>query len=618
MAPRTQPACHSVEEINRYSLRTQKRGENNVSHGRQLDAAEVSGKEDFLRVLGLQMKRYPCRYPALHGVVRSSNEARGRANGLKLRDCSVVVLGAACDLCGKCFKCETDVNVHVARKHANRGRRRETVGTTTRVQDNDSNNNDDVEMPDTLSKYSKYSYVTRRYPATKLQSKLRLILRIGSEVVTETTVKRKHLKSSRTISMATQTESSVDGVTLIAVNDACGTGDDVPEKNPAKSEVTGRLHGGEEARRKDRLGCACEASVRPTPDDVDVKEDGPATDARISFGRNRSESADHAESLASGPTAPPAEVRGCEDARRAEPAARSAASPAIVDSVRVMFQSRSKDGNEKLRSCCTEKLLRTRGDAVNTVQLVMPVIFPIIVPNQISPVTVAAAPLPEQQQQQQQHSKTCFVEKQNTDDDVQEVLRIVRGHDNVAREINHESPNRFEQEMLARDAIKDMLRMEQQGWHLMERKGGVEGRKRKRAGGVKFDARNGLADEPAAVRKSMKTVGPESNVVRAMTNERSISRESFARAQNKGHDKITISENAKENVLTCNGNIGIPSETLLQHYGINYYIDVCEINNNTEATVQQPVGCIFIPRSAGIETMSNRPTVIDLVNDNDE
>jgi len=48
----------------------------------------------------------------------------------------------------------------------------------------------------------------------------------------------------------------------------------------------------------------------------------------------------------------------------------------------------------------------------------------------------------------------------NVDDDVQEVLRITRG--NAQNDINHESPNRFEREMLVQNAINDTFTLPSQ------------------------------------------------------------------------------------------------------------------------------------------------------------
>ncbi|XP_076640696.1 uncharacterized protein LOC143352254 [Halictus rubicundus] len=639
MAPRILTDYHSAEETNACSLRILKRGGKNVSQQNHASASNINGKEDFFRCLGLQMKRFQCPYPTLHGVHHNIKE-QSQSDGVKLRNCSVVVLGVTCSICGKCFKCETDLNAHVALKHS---APIETV-ITAREHKQDSD-----EVCQRVCAYYKCKTVSDKSSTTKLQSKLRLVFRIGDEIVVNTTVKRKHLKYNKT-SIATQTEPA-KATELIMENNTCEG--DVPgidhtvfdnspcqcctaticvangtnqyiagnyiEKNPTECEEITRLN---KTCSDDRLVSTCETSIFPS-NSIPFKSDGVITntdesnlvsriDGRIIKCPLKNKNFTDTETAASIKLLSVTEKKS-ENSRHKE--SLKSTSTQVVDSVTVTFQSHSKDssGSEKSRDLYTEKVLQ-RSSGVNTVQLVMPVILPIIMPHHTSSRTVANQH--PSSFVQEQDPRTCFVDEQTSDDEVQEVLRIVRGHDNVANDINHESPNRLEQEMLARDVIKDMLRMEQQGWHLLERQD-VETAKKRRRSSTKFDTRNGVADE--IPKKKANSVSSENNIVKTMTNERNVSKESFAKMQKSSHDKLSISENAKENVLTCNGNISIPSETLLQQYSANYYTDVCEINNNTEAIVQEPVSsCIFIPLSTGIENIGNKPTVIDLVNDTEE
>ncbi|XP_076276831.1 uncharacterized protein LOC143207340 [Lasioglossum baleicum] len=585
MAPRIQTDYHSAQETNACSLRILKRSRKNVSQLNHVSASNVNGKEDFFRSLGLQMRRFQCPYPTLHGVQQDIKE-RTRSDGLKLRDCSVVILGATCNICGKCFKCETDLNVHVTLRHY---KHTETVSTASEYEEDDS------EVCRRVCEY--YKCRPDKNSATKLQSNLRLIFRIGDEIVVDTSVERKHLKSNKTISIATQTESANPTELILKNNsrkgDVPGIDHTVFDNSPCKCcTATTRVANGtnryvagnfvekypteceeitrrSETCRNDRLTSTCETGIFSS-NSIPLKSDS--------------------ESLKS--TSKPTKQ--------------------VIDSVTVTFQSHSEEssGSEKLRGSYTEKLLQRSG-GVNTVQLMMPVILPIIVPHQTSSRTVANQH--PSSSIQEQYSRSSSIDEPISDDEVQEVLRIVRGHDNIAKEINHESPNRSEQEMLARNVIKDMLRIEQQSWHLLEREDVAPAEKRRRTS-MKFNTRNGVVDE---ITKKKKYVGSENSNVKTVTKERNVSKESFAKLQKLSHDKLSISENAKENVLTCNGNISIPSETLLQ-YTANYYANVCEINNNTETAVQEPVSCLFISHSAGIENISNRPTVIDLDNDPDE
>nr|XP_031843427.1 uncharacterized protein LOC116431732 [Nomia melanderi] len=593
MAPLMQTGYHSAEEPSRYSLRVLKRSEKSVSQADHVDASKINRKEDFLRCLGLQMKTFQCVYIASDGV--HDIKARNNTNGLKLRNCSVVILGVTCQICGKCFKCKTDVNVHMALKHGKCSEKKETRF----IQGNS-------EVCQKFSEVSQFQSVTKKNPRTRL----RLILRIGDEVVTDISLKRKHLKSKKSINTATQTEP--DNVTKLITENSVGESIDhsVFDNSPCQcctatirttstnQYVAANIVASEEsAGRNDSCCMERLTSISEKDNDTTLNSDSFTSDLTNTKGSNLVPQYDR-EAMCS------RQENNCnESCKRKSDSFKSVTdvTKTFVDTVTVTFQSPSTDinGNEKVRD--RNEKLSNSSDVINTVKLIMPVILPIIMPSQVSPKSPEDRPLASSQARL---PKTGFIDEQNSDDEVQEVLRIVRGHDNIAREINHESPNRLEQEILARDAIRNMLRLEQQGWHLLEKSGNELTKKRKRTGG-KFDTKNVVGDETG--KKKTKIVGSENNVVKTM-NERSSSKESFAKAQKPGHDKMSIAENAKENVLMCNGSINIPTETLLHHYGINYYSDVCEINNNTETTVQEPVSGL----------LANRPTVIDLVNDTEE
>lgn len=83
----------------------------------------------------------------------------------------------------------------------------------------------------------------------------------------------------------------------------------------------------------------------------------------------------------------------------------------------------------------------------------------------------------------------------------------------------------------------------------------------------------------------------------------------LSEVQNLYQNRICTADNAKENLMICNRNINVPSE-VLHRYGINYYTETFEINNNTQ-TVQEHVSCLVAPCSAGMENRSNKPTIID-------
>lgn len=117
----------------------------------------------------------------------------------------------------------------------------------------------------------------------------------------------------------------------------------------------------------------------------------------------------------------------------------------------------------------------------------------------------------------------------SVDDDVQEVLRITRG--NLQSDINHESPNRIEREMLVQNTISNTVTLPS---HL----------------------------EP--------TIYPEKCSVAFTTNFESSDYPSFMAVSENNYQFLANSFDKK---------LGIYLEDL-HHYGIRYYNDLPEINNN--------------------------------------
>ncbi|KZC05377.1 hypothetical protein WN55_05406 [Dufourea novaeangliae] len=543
-----------------------------------------------------------------------------------------------CKICGKYFKCETDMNVHVAWKH-------NEDSTTSAVVTKETQDNSEACQVFTNSSCN----YTNKSPGTKLPDKLRLILRIGNEIVTDTTVKRKHLKLHKSTNTATQTEPAGPAELIVENCSDKSIDHSVSGNSPCQCCVA-TMHvanssnqyladyivannateyeeskGREESASVDGLTesfqtsmCEKENAIRDgLPDSIPLKSDVTIiennstehTDTKTLFSHKNINSTQPSPNVNT--LSVPSDI--------SKP---NMGTTKIADNTSETVQSSSKntDKNYKQKGSPSE---RQSAKVTSTVKLIMPVIFPIIMPNNvISPTKTMEhrCSTPPQQQQQQEHTRVSTVENQNSDDEVQEVLRIVRGSSST-EDINQESPNRYEQEMLARDAIRDMLRMEQLGWHLLETENVELKKKRKRTGG-KFDVRSSVADMTA--KKRTKVAGSDNNntTVRNMMNGRgvsNVSKELFAKVQKPCCDKVLpVPENAKENLLVCNGNISILPETLLRYYGISYYNEVFEINNNMETTVQGPVSRLLVSCSGIAENKSNKPTVIDLVNDTDE
>ncbi|EZA56129.1 hypothetical protein X777_03461 [Ooceraea biroi] len=120
----------------------------------------------------------------------------------------------------------------------------------------------------------------------------------------------------------------------------------------------------------------------------------------------------------------------------------------------------------------------------------------------------------------------------NVDDDVQEVLRIMRG--NVQNDINHESPNRTEREILVQNAVNEMRVFSTH-----------------RGSSVRMEKRN--AELMAS------DVEPSDYP-------------SFASITESGYQFLTDALNKKLSICLKD----------LHHYGISSYNDLPEINNNLE------------------------------------
>ncbi|XP_033364127.1 putative mediator of RNA polymerase II transcription subunit 29 [Bombus vosnesenskii] len=217
----------------------------------------------------------------------------------------------------------------------------------------------------------------------------------------------------------------------------------------------------------------------------------------------------------------------------------------------------------------------------------------------------------QQGQEQQQIVKTLTHNvKDNSDDDVQEVLRIVRGHSTT--DVNHESPTRFEREMLLHVAIRDMKRLEEEGWHLLEKVIDYTGKNSKSS--TKCCETN---DE--CIKKMKKIITELDFDCRNSTKEKYIShmKEHIAKMQSYNNiATICGSDSVKENLMTCNENINISSKMTRQH-NINHHKGKFEINNNTQS-VEESVSHFLVPCPGDMESRSKGPIVIDLVNGTDE
>ncbi|CAL7944324.1 unnamed protein product [Xylocopa violacea] len=718
MAPHVQRDYHNTGDPSRYSLRTLKHGENNFPCPRDVDVSKINGKEDFFRCLGLQMRRFTYEYRMPNGGYRIKKI--NIPNGVTLRDCSVVILGSMCELCDKCFKCETDLNVHYVLKHQT-----DTKIHATIIEDEQCGGNKIDRWKTILEPLDRAKVTPSKNVAMKLHKKLRLILRIGNEIVAKISVKRKHLKGAG-VDTCTQTE-VCRGTELIIGEDECEDmvsciDPPVFGKSPCQC-CNSSVH---VVNSPNQYVVSNIVASKQTLFEESIAQEGNHVSDRPKESRtttiNENYCAVHHVSsntipLVSNSTVANKECNSHQQNDIQNSNLNKLYSPIHIDNA-LMFnetycnsrctetskqpifdcnnkndginslanntdnllernvQSCPKDSNKnkkekdinenEIQVECKRNINETvncENLISNMVQVIVPVILPIIVPNKDVPssplkLTIQSAPLQQQkQQQEEQHQKqkkhqqeqqqkqeqeeqrqkqnghqeeqqqqeqqvvktsTCNTEV-NPDNEIQEVLRIVR-RGSTSAEINHESPTRIEQELLIRDAIRDMKKVEGQEWYLLDKEETMEClKKRKRS--MKGNSKSNDTNDDSVKKKKRIMVEPNSeyNVARNVTGEKSFSntREHLAKIQSySGRVTMCTSDNVKENLMMCSKTIDIPAE-VLQHYGINYYNEVFEINNNAE-TIQEPVSRFLVPCSIGMENRSNRPTVIDLVNDTDE
>lgn len=801
MAPHIQRDYHSIGDPSRYSLRTFRHGEKHCLQSHNFDVSKVNGKEDFFRCMGLQMKRYQYKYkmPNSDHKVKKINIP----TGVTLRDCRVIILGTTCELCGKCFKCKTDLNIHNSLKH----QRREKIHIAIKGTQCSEN---DIDVWEEIPKSLNYTTIeSSKNFITKLHKKLHLTLKIGKEVISKISVKRKHLKRKK-INIHTQTELHCESELITGENEyesvvsridpsvfcnspclRCNSCIHVVESSNRyvagnivadKQVVYGNSIMQEENHISNRLSCAtctnekCSV-VHECISSSHVKCDYNKTKDELQ-NNNLSESTD----ISSKPTRQTCLQNKNENKKETDINANQIQKDFIINEI-------EKYASENLQ------------DISNKIQVIVPLIMPIIVPNtnvSSSPIKLTIQSMPveqkeqqqslqpeegqqyylqqsqekqkqsqqysqlqqdqqmkqkqEQFQEQQKQLQQCsqqqnqqmkqesqqylqqnqqmkqeqqhlqqdqqmkqeqqhlqqdqqikqeqqqYLQKQlegqqsqhqqllqekqmkqeqqqhlqqnqqmkqeqqqylqeqlqeqksqhkqllqeqqikqdqqqylqeqqqqlkkisiltikdDVNNEIEEVLRIVRGRI-INTEINHESPTRFEQEMLVQDAIRDMKRMEAQGWHLLEKK--ISGSIMKKKRNIKSNIKCSNANDEYAKRK--KNIVTESNTeYRNLNKEKYISNvKEHTKIQNNNNVvSLCASDNTKENLMTCNENINTTSE-MLRQYNINYCNDIFEIKYNTE-NIRESISRFLAPCSGGMENRSNVPVVIDLVNGTDE
>ncbi|XP_043524538.1 uncharacterized protein LOC122536314 isoform X2 [Frieseomelitta varia] len=679
MALRMQQDYHTIGDPGRYPLRILRHGEKNCfqtyNHNIYLDVSKINCKEDFLHCIGLQRKQSQRKYK----IINSGREMKriNIPNSVILRDCSIVILGVACELCGKCFKCETDLNIHISLKH----KTYEEIYSTNIKRTQWTRN--EIEVCEKLTKSFNNTTIesTENFGITKERKMLCLTLKIGEEVIAKKLMKRKYLKKAfddmeiqiesgcktKLIADKNVRGSTVSCIDPVVFNSRCQCcnpsvhaiqcSNRYLASNIVASEqvVREKIIAREKIDASNRLKESCAIPENKNTSDVTI-HGAPKTPfvLNMSFvteNCNIHEVSDsekcnweYATSTSSSdtlmlnePCHKPQFTTASNRILNCDKKSDSVTSlpndtytqPVNINTENITEHTKQEDNTNQKHFTLNKMdkyISKNLEDDSQTIHLILPLIMPIVVPNASIPsspinVTIRATSTeqrkqpqqreqlqlqqePEEsqeqsqlEQQQKQITKDSTIED-NSDDDVQEVLRIIRRSEEI---INQESPTRLEREMLVQVAIKDMKRMEELGLHLLEKViDCTKKKKRSKPNGKSSDTNDDCAKE-----KKKRIITESNGGCRNQTKEKHTS----------GMKEHVVPDSVKENLMTYNENIDIAE--MIRRYGANYYNEASKIHNNAQS-VQEPVSRFLVPSSGGMENRSNGPIVIDLVNGADE
>ncbi|KAG7204580.1 hypothetical protein KM043_005001 [Ampulex compressa] len=699
MAPHQYRELHGCGDSSKYLLRkVVKVGENKRRRSRCLDTSEVRDKEDFLCSMGLQMRRRPYESNVKENIGKCRKITMPA--GVKLRECKVVIKGVQCGICGKNFKCKTDVHVHSSWRH---GKCLNAI-----VDGFEPDNRSTLVKKCEICEERFERDIEKRMHMKKLHrskaQKLRLILKIAGEVITEIDVKRKHLKINA-IDTGTQTEYDVAGVLFESKNDyECRvTTIDPPGPNKSfSSSPVSRIQARKTANqylddalvpakrkkydenyvprdkteertscgfvspakkflvssndRDDDLSNVLRFAVQPLNDNMDTynKENvqtqceiiskcvDPAEDrlalitSEVPFCGYRITSMDtsepvpqvlkntvnitndflpkskHVDAFKQTSTSVKEDIATTNEVLFCGYRRIPTSNPEPVPQVLKNSGNITNDSLPKSKHVDAFKQTSTfeEEDACPTQKY-----------SNFSVCTNTRHPEDRTKHGTIVHEDSSAIRKNppsnagtaeaNDDNEVQEVLRITRGiKERADREINHESPNRSEREMLVMDAIRDMIEMEKRGLHLLGRK--LSPKKRKEM--IRLSSKNKSIEKETAATAEEHVV-PETNELPLRSKEHEFSRV-----------PTSVQESVTERVRQPKERMNVPLKEL-NRYGINYYNEDAEINNNiVERTLLTPgVERLADSLTKALQHISemevNHPeaaVLIDLVDDGDE
>lgn len=157
----------------KYSWRS-KRGGRRKEEVKYFDASMVKTKEDFMKIMGLKMSLLMNVKEEDAMVERKSVYSTA---SLRIRECSVVIVGENCNICGLLFKSISDVIFHTKMRH---GDGFSVCGKYIKAS-----------MAENKEKCD--ANIRRRRTSNDNGNKLRVKIKIGDEIISEISMNRKHL-----------------------------------------------------------------------------------------------------------------------------------------------------------------------------------------------------------------------------------------------------------------------------------------------------------------------------------------------------------------------------------------------------------------------------------------
>ncbi|KAL2739526.1 anaphase-promoting complex subunit cdh1-like [Vespula maculifrons] len=194
------------------------------------DTSMVNNKEDFMNIIGLEMKRQIVENNMERNnnvIVKKKNEEEeeeeeeeeNSSGTLRIRKCSVVIVAERCKICDLPFKCKSDVIFHTVMRHGN-----DPIVSNYYTETN------------TVTKKQRSNIRRRKTPNNN--NLFRLKIKIGEEIISDITMNRKHLKILNSSSGSNSASSSYFPPKIIDPENRKNE-DSIKLKNNSKSRLVG-------------------------------------------------------------------------------------------------------------------------------------------------------------------------------------------------------------------------------------------------------------------------------------------------------------------------------------------------------------------------------------------